>query len=80
MTLKELARLKEEMDAERRDKERAIGALEQLMKQLKKETGADTVDEAEELLKTTRKKADQFEADSEKLLTTYREWSQSRSH
>jgi hypothetical protein len=38
MTLKELARLKEEMDAERRDKERAIGALEQLMKQLKKET------------------------------------------
>lgn len=78
MTLKELARLKEEMDAERRDKERAIGALEQLMKQLKKETDADTVDEAEELLKTARKKADQFEADSEKLLTAYREWKENR--
>lgn len=53
--LKKALRLKEDMEAKQRQKERAVGALEALTRELK-ELGANNLAEAEELLTRLGKK------------------------
>jgi predicted nucleic acid-binding Zn-ribbon protein len=71
--LRKFERLKKEVESARQQKDRAEGALQQAMKQLKDEMGCDSLDEARELEKKLSKQVKKAETDFESELESFEE-------
>jgi predicted nucleic acid-binding Zn-ribbon protein len=71
--LRKFDKLKRELQTARQQKDRAEGALQQAMKQLKDEMDCDSLDEARELEKKLAKQVKKAEADFESELESFEE-------
>jgi predicted nucleic acid-binding Zn-ribbon protein len=71
--LRKFDKLKREVETARQQKDRAEGALQQAMKQLKDEMGCDSLDEARELEKKLSRQVKKAEADFESELEAFEE-------
>lgn len=69
--LKKLAQLREQVDSMQRESDRAEGALQQILTQLKEEYGCKNLDEAEGLLASLREKLTETEEEYEGALEKF---------
>ncbi len=67
-TLNDLTAIKAKLDRVQRDCDRAQGALDQGLKELKKKYGCDTIEEAQKLLSKKKREAEELRKKAEKAL------------
>jgi hypothetical protein len=72
MKEEEYKKLKREVETAKAEAERAAGAKQQLLAQLKQEWGCGSIEEAENKLAALRKKRVEAEAEFERLLQDYK--------
>ena len=71
--LDEYKRLKSKVDALRRDRDRAQGALDQLMAELEDRHGCGSVEEAQDALREKRRKAGELRKRFDRAMAKFRE-------
>jgi len=70
--LKEYTQLKKKVEEDRKEADRAEGALAEIMKRLKDEFGCSTIAAAKKKRKKLKKQAEEIEAEYEQQITAYR--------
>jgi hypothetical protein len=73
LTVKQYEELVRQAERGNKDAERAAGARQQLMKQLKEKFGCRTVEQAEKLLDKRQKQRDKAQEAAERLLAEFEE-------
>lgn len=71
-TVNELNRIKDRVENLRKERDKAAGALEQILSRLKREFGCDSLQEAKKLHVSLSKEATKAEGDYERLLVEFK--------